>query len=811
MKTKQLAQWGLLLIALLSSLLPLGAVQAQQPTSVYGPPTWPYKIYPGSISFGNPASWDYQGKHTGVDLWGPAGTPVYSSCTGTVIWWDDWPWTGSGSWVNTIWIDCHDGNYFGYTHLDDQEAHATVGNEITIGQQIAVTGPIERSGTGDDDHLHWMRSIVDPRTISSANLSWSFFQDPISGVDLTRSPADRLAENPVSQVLATKVYDMKANYKSMAGYKANMLMTLWGTSPGTKYQGAYSAIPADGFTGSYTFSRGSFWLNGIFGPYTIPTGWTMAEVGGVKEGGGACDVMSFVAETLAAAGFDVPRDDPTTSNVEGYVNHSTQIPGVNSLYSLAVATYSSTTNPAVKNGQDVFVTNPFESARLEWTVSGDTLTLRVIKPGAGEPQSTLPVVTPTPEIEERIKTWAEQNPEYAPYVKVITDTWEQIRRWVYGNGEEVTIKVIENPDPSTPIHLDPKAILISLGALAILLILILWLNPGAVGKTMVWVSNTAPTMVNTWKYALREGFRWWFFLIALAVIMTPALRSIAVHGFFSWVQGETTISNKMLTVLTLAFGVNLVLQKWFMAKVVKTQEGYVKEIPPKSSGCLWSFVKFVVSANLIVVLLFTVSGVNLIEAFEPPVTTPPAPVVDSTVLGQGLPPSVQYWAPDIARWSAQYGANGTEDPLVGAVIMTFESCGRPTAGSSAGAQGLFQVMPSHWPAAERVTSIMQDPEINAQKGYAWLNTCFKLYWPNDPERAFGCYNGGSGGVSGPKSFWPAETQRYVALTVPAYNELKASNGASSPTIVDWRSPGDSFCRQATTVLSQAPWNTRPIP
>lgn len=809
MKTKQLAQWGLLLIALLSLLSPYGTVQAQQPTSVYGPPTWPYKIYPGSISFGNPASWDYQGKHTGVDLWGPAGTPIYSACTGTVIWWDDWPWTGSGSWVNTIWIDCHDGNYFGYTHLDDQEAHATVGNEITIGQQIAVTGPIERSGTGDDDHLHWMRSIVDPRTISSANLSWSFFQDPTSGVDLTRSPAEHLAvapsPNTTATVLTTKTYNMKANYGNYTGYKANMLMSLWGVSPGSKYEGAYRDIPAEGFSGSFTFNQGTYWLNGVFGQYDISQGWTYAEVGREKEGGGACDMMSMVAETLDSAGIRVVPGS-TTSHLS-----ISRIPGVADNFAFSVSTNNLDANYQAQNGQDIQVDNPFPSARLEWTVSGDTLTLRVVTPGAGEPQSTLPVMTPTPEIEEKIKTWAEQNPEYSPYVKVITDTWEQIRRWVYGNGEEITIKVIENPDPSTPIHLDPKAILISLGSLAIFLILILWLNPGAVGKTMVWVSNTAPTMVNTWKYALREGFRWWFFLIALSVIMTPALRSIAVHGFFSWVQGETTISNKMLTVLALAFGVNLVLQKWFMAKTVKTQEGYVKEIQPKSSGCLWSFVKFVVSANLIVVLLITVSGVNLIEAFEPPVATPPSPVVDSTIIGQGLPPSVQYWAPDIARWSAQYGANGTEDPLVGAVIMTFESCGRPTAGSSAGAQGLFQVMPSHWPASERVTSIMQDPEINAQKGYAWLNTCFKLYWPNDPERAFGCYNGGSGGVSGPKSSWPAETQRYVALTVPAYNELKASNGASSPTIVDWRSPGDSFCRQATTVLSQPPWNMRPIP
>lgn len=155
--------------------------------TTYGPPVWPYKVYPDSVPFGGSAGWDYLGKHTGIDLWASAGTPVYASCSGVVVWWDDWPWEGSRSWVNTIWIDCQDGTYFGFTHLDDQANHAVVGDQVELGQQIAVTGPIERSGVGDDDHLHWMRTSTDPTKINSGNLYW-LFENPAAGIDLALQP-----------------------------------------------------------------------------------------------------------------------------------------------------------------------------------------------------------------------------------------------------------------------------------------------------------------------------------------------------------------------------------------------------------------------------------------------------------------------------------------------------------------------------------------------------------------------------------------------------------------------------------------------
>ena len=69
---------------------------------------------------------------------------------------------------------------------------------------------------------------------------------------------------------------------------------------------------------------------------------------------------------------------------------------------------------------------------------------------------------------------------------------------------------------------------------------------------------------------------------------------------------------------------------------------------------------------------------------------------------------VQSWRSDILRWSNIYNL----DPDLIAAVMQIESCGHPSVLSSAGAIGLFQVMPFHFQAGEDPF----DPETNARRG-----------------------------------------------------------------------------------------------
>ena len=90
-----------------------------------------------------------------------------------------------------------------------------------------------------------------------------------------------------------------------------------------------------------------------------------------------------------------------------------------------------------------------------------------------------------------------------------------------------------------------------------------------------------------------------------------------------------------------------------------------------------------------------------------PSNAPPPPT-----LGVVFTPEVQHWAPKILQWSQQYSI----DPNMLATVIQIESCGDPLAGSGAGAQGLFQVMPFHFTNGEN----MQDPDTNAYRGIQYL-------------------------------------------------------------------------------------------
>src|SRR3954469_21604260 len=95
------------------------------------------------------------------------------------------------------------------------------------------------------------------------------------------------------------------------------------------------------------------------------------------------------------------------------------------------------------------------------------------------------------------------------------------------------------------------------------------------------------------------------------------------------------------------------------------------------------------------------------------ITVPPVPPPEPPPsVGRVFTPEVQYWSPKIMEWSKQYNI----DPNILATVMQIESCGDWQAGSGAGAQGLFQLMPDHFQDGED----MHDPDTNAKRGIEYL-------------------------------------------------------------------------------------------
>ena len=178
-------------------------------------------------------------------------------------------------------------------------------------------------------------------------------------------------------------------------------------------------------------------------------------------------------------------------------------------------------------------------------------------------------------------------------------------------------------------------------------------------------------------------------------------------------------------------------------------------------------------------------------AQEQPAPEAAAPVA---VVG-GIAPlftrEIQHWAPQIVTWAAAYGI----DPNMAATVMQIESCGDPNAESSAGAQGLFQVMPFHFSAGE----VMQDPDTNANRGMAYLAQGMEMTG-GDTGLTFAGYNGGHGTAAKGWDAWPNETQRYYTWSTGIYEDAVA--GAASSDVLDqWLAAGGAgLCQQASARL-----------
>ena len=200
-----------------------------------------------------------------------------------------------------------------------------------------------------------------------------------------------------------------------------------------------------------------------------------------------------------------------------------------------------------------------------------------------------------------------------------------------------------------------------------------------------------------------------------------------------------------------------------------------------------------------------VGGLLALFAYSPFVTvgaSPNSPVIASSPSADSVLPNsgyaqskispiftaeVQYWGNQIVAWASEYGV----DPNLAATVMQIESCGHPRARSSAGAMGLFQVMPFHFAA----TDSPYDPDTNARRGLAYLSRSLASAG-GDARLALAGYNGGIVIIARGEWSWSAQTMRYVRYGAPIYADASAGV-ESSEAVNEWYlNYGASLCRQA---------------
>ena len=229
----------------------------------------------------------------------------------------------------------------------------------------------------------------------------------------------------------------------------------------------------------------------------------------------------------------------------------------------------------------------------------------------------------------------------------------------------------------------------------------------------------------------------------------------------------------------------------------RSQKTYPQAAAPayeeQGSGCLSGFaivplaVIFISAALASLAWKTTPIVANQFIETESTVPANEPPDSNSTGISPIFRMEVQHWADSIVEWAAASNLN----PNLVATVMQIESCGDPRALSSAGAMGLFQVMPFHFHATDNP----YNPETNATRGLAYLVRSLSAA-NGDARLAMAGYNGGIGVIPRAEWTWSAQTKRYVQYGAPIYYD--AINGLeTSDALNDWYSSyGVSLCKQA---------------
>ncbi|HWS24700.1 MAG TPA: transglycosylase SLT domain-containing protein [Anaerolineales bacterium] len=198
---------------------------------------------------------------------------------------------------------------------------------------------------------------------------------------------------------------------------------------------------------------------------------------------------------------------------------------------------------------------------------------------------------------------------------------------------------------------------------------------------------------------------------------------------------------------------------------------------------------FITSLFLLVVLI----SIPFLFKIDPPIPFEKQPINDR--IAPFFSNSVQFWNEDIQAWAAEYDL----DPNLIATVMQIESCGNPSVISSAGAMGLFQVMPFHFLYGEDPF----DPTTNALRGLTYLSDSMYLAGQN-PNLGLAGYNGGVGVIQWSSDQWYDETQRYVYWGSRILEDANANLTQSSAYDEWYGSYGYWMCEDARSQLGLIP-------
>lgn len=217
------------------------------------------------------------------------------------------------------------------------------------------------------------------------------------------------------------------------------------------------------------------------------------------------------------------------------------------------------------------------------------------------------------------------------------------------------------------------------------------------------------------------------------------------------------------------------------ARPTKVYQQTAASLQEEGSGCLSGFAL----PPLAVILFSAVFAFFILKQPAPTIVDlPPAVSKDISPIFRI---EVLYWADSISKWAVA----SQLDPNLVATIMQIESCGDPRAKSSAGAMGLFQVMPFHFYAADDP----YNPNTNAVRGLAYLAKSLETA-NGDANLALAGYNGGIGLISRAQWTWPAQTKRYVQYGLPIYEDAKNELDSSSALNEWYENYGVSLCKKA---------------